>query len=155
MATTNATFVLYDKAIGKICDGSIDLDAASALGVILLTSAYTPDAALHDFVDDVAANEVSTTNTGYARFTLLSPTWTETAAGVWTYDSADPSWTAGTANLTAHYFVLYHTIPATNATRQLVGYGLLDNTPASVTTTNTNVLKYVVPASGWFNFTKV
>ena len=64
---------------------------------ILLDTAYVPDVA-HDFVDDVAANEVS--GTGYAsgfagsgRKTVASKDVIFDGTGVPAFDAADPTWT--------------------------------------------------------------
>ena len=64
---------------------------------ILLDTAYVPDQA-HDFVNDVAANEIS--GTGYAagfggsgRKTVASKAIVFDADGVPSFDAADPTWT--------------------------------------------------------------
>lgn len=81
-------------------------------------------------------NEVGTTNTGYtaggaaAAFTVSLVT-TDDATVTFT---TNPSWTAGSANLTARFAVLYE------VSGDVVAYCLLDSTPADVTTTSGQTL---------------
>lgn len=58
----------------------------------LLTSAYTPNLAAHDFFDDVVANEISGTGYTAGGVALASKTITETAANSWAV-----AWAASTA----------------------------------------------------------
>lgn len=152
MAVTTGSLILYDKAIGKFLDGSIDIDTDD-IKIALCTSLYTPDAAAHDYENDLT-NEVAG-GTGYARVTLASVTWSETSAGVFTFDSADPQFTASGGTITARYFVLLDTTPGTTGTNPLIGYGLLDTTPADVVIADTNTLDVYVNTAGWFTVSKV
>lgn len=143
MATTTGTFVWYNKGKKNLGD-TIDI-GSDAFAVLLTTSTYTP-AQTHEFVSDIT-NEV--TGNGYSRKVLSSVTWTE-ADGTVTFDSDDPVWTASGGSIVARYWILFDNTPATDAGKQLLAYGLLDDTPADVTTTDGNTLTYNVPASGWF-----
>lgn len=145
MGTTTGTFNFYDSFKEYLGDGTIDLDG-DTFKVLLTSSAYTPNAGTHTTLTDIT-NELS--GNGYARQTLTSVTWTE-ASGTVTFDSADPQWTASGGSIVARYWVLYDDTP-TSPADPLIAYGLLDNTPADVTTTDGNTLTASVNASGWFD----
>jgi len=79
-------------------------------------------------------NEVGTTNTGY---TAGGASVTLNTSGTTTLlirQSAAVQWTAGSANLTARFAVVYE------VSGRVLGYCLLDSTPADVTATNGNTL---------------
>jgi len=149
MSTTPATFVWYNKGKGKVVGGTIDLDAPD-LRVLLTTSAYTPDAANHDYVSDIT-HEVAG-GTGYARYALVAEAKSEPTAGTWMLDSDDPTWTASGGSIVARYWVLYSFDGAGDASSELIAYGLLNSADLDVTTTTGNVLTYNVPATGWFRW---
>lgn len=139
------TFTLYNSVAELIADGTIDLDTHT-FKVQLHTSSYTPNAG-HDELADLT-NEVSNAN-GYTTggVTLAGITWSQTG-GVATFDSDPAQWTASGAGIVARYAVLIDT-DATND--KLIGYMLLDATPADVTTTAGNTLTITPHASqGWF-----
>ncbi|RUP36252.1 MAG: hypothetical protein EKK60_15495 [Gordonia sp. (in: high G+C Gram-positive bacteria)] len=142
------TFTLYDSVAELIADGTIDLDG-DTFKLALLTSSYTPNAAHDEYAD--LTNELSTAN-GYTSggATLGSVTWNR-SSGVATFDSADVVWTASSSGITARYAVLYDD---TSSGKKLIGYMLLDSTPANVTATAGNTLT-VAPHStqGWFQLT--
>jgi len=147
MATTTGTNNLYDLVKEKLMDGTIDLDN-DTFQVLLTTSAYTPNQATHDFVDDIT-NEV--TGNGYARQTLTSVQWVTSggANGQMKFDAANPVWTASGGSIVARYWVLFKNT-GSDATSPLMAYGLLDDTPADVTTTDGNTLTLNVNANGFF-----
>lgn len=142
------TFTIYDSVAELIADGTIDLDN-DTFALQLHTSSYTPSAA-HDELADLT-NEVSNAN-GYTTggITLTGVTWNR-SSGVATFDSNDVVWTATSSGITARYAVLVD-LTATND--KLIGYMLLDATPANVTATAGNTLT-VSPHStqGWFQLT--
>lgn len=141
-------FTLYNSVAELIADGTIDLDTHTFKG-ILCTSSYTPNGA-HDELADIT-NQLSTAN-GYTAGgqTLTSVTWNR-SSGVATFDSADLVWTASGGSLTARYLIIYDD---TASGKPLVGYMLLDNTPANVTVTDGNTLTVGPHASnGWFQIT--
>jgi len=148
MATTVGTLNIYDQFKKNLANGVIDIDDDS-FAVLLTTSSYAPNQSTHEFVDDVT-NEVS--GNGYARKVLGSVVWTTSggANGQMKFDAADPVWTASGGSITCRYWVLFDDTPATDAVKPLIAYGLLDDTPADVVTTDTNTLTLVVNAGGFF-----
>lgn len=109
----------------------------------LTTSSYTPSASGHSLLADIT-NEVS--GSGYSRQTLGSVTSSQ-SGGTYTFDFANPSWTASGGSIVARYWFIFDD---TLASDPLVAYGLLDNTPGDVTTTDGNTLTFQVNASGLF-----
>lgn len=150
MATTTGTFNWYNKGKGKIVGGTVDFDTID-LRIALTTSTYTPDAAAHDYLDDIT-NEVAG-GTGYARYALVNDAKSEPTAGTWMLDSDDPTWTASGGSIVARYWILYSHDGAGDASSELIAYGLLNSAAADVTTTDGNVLTINVPATGWFRWT--
>ncbi len=147
MASTTGTYNFYDNVFNDVGKALVDLDG-DAFQVLLTTSTYTPNAATHTVVSDIT-NEVS--GNGYARQTLASVTYTEVGPnGTMKFDSNDPVWTASGGSIVARYWVLFSNANGSDATRELVAYGLIDNTPADVTTTDGNTLTINVNANGWF-----
>lgn len=111
---------LYGSFIAKALNKEIDLDT-DTIKVALLTSAYTPNQDVHDYFDDVVANEV--TGTGYTAggATLTGKTVSYNAStNETTFDADDV--VLGSSTITARYAVVYDASPATNATRPLIGY---------------------------------
>src|SRR5688572_3332752 len=71
------------------------LESETAVKVMLITDAETPDFSADNFRDDVDANEVS--GTGYtAGGSTLTSTELTVASGIVTWDAADLSWTTST-----------------------------------------------------------
>lgn len=148
MPTTTGTFVWYNKG-KKNLFGDVDLETSLDLRFLLTTSTYTPSATTHEFVSDIT-NEVS--GNGYARVAVTSEGWTEPVAGTWRLDFDNPTWTASGGSIVAHYWVA-HIYNASDAAAPLLAYGLLDVTPADVTTTDGNTLTANINASGFFEVT--
>ena len=138
-----ATLTFYNSFKETIADGTIDLDTHT-FKVMLTTSSYTPSAA-HTTTTDIT-NEVSSTNTGYTTggAALTSVTWGQTG-GTATFDADNVVWTAGSANLTARYAVVYDDTATNN---DLVCYITLDS--SDVTATNGNTFTIAWNASGIF-----
>lgn len=107
---------------------------------LLVTDTYTPDFTVHDFRDDVT-NEV--TGTGYtAGGNTITITEITLAAGLLTFDHADPSWPSSTiTNAMAH---IQYTNVGTAATDQLV---LLLDFVTAVSTSN-GTLTVAISGSG-------
>jgi len=147
MATTTGTLVTFNSFHRDRQNGTMDMDT-DIFHVQLHTNTWVPSVTL-DFVRADLTDELPTAG-GYtaAGQLLASVTLTEPVAGTWRFDSADPLWTA-TATLTARYYVVYDNTPAAPLD-PLCFYGLLDDTPADVVTTNTNTLTIQVNASGYY-----
>lgn len=110
----------YGSAFLAAFNKEIDFNT-DTIKVMLLGAGYTPDQDVHNYLDDVVANEV--TGTGYTAggATLANATLTYTGAtNVFKLDGDDVSWAAST--ISARYAVIYDSTPATNATRPLIAY---------------------------------
>jgi hypothetical protein len=79
-------------------------------------------------------SEVGTVSTGYATGGIAVTLVNAGTTSVALYFSSNPVWTAGTANLTAHWAVLY------KVGGDVVAFCLLDAGGADVTVTSTNTL---------------
>lgn len=141
-----ASITLYQSVSEYIADGTIDLDT-DTFKVTLHTSSYTPNAASHTVYADLT-NELSTAN-GYTNggATLGSVTWNR-SGGTATLDAADTQWTASGAGITARYAVIRKDGTANAIASPLIGYILLDTTPADVSVTAGNTLTLQWNASG-------
>jgi|AACY02.2.fsa_nt_gi hypothetical protein len=149
MATTSGTFNFYDSFVEKVADGTIDMDDATAgyFKVALTTSSYTPSASTHTVIGDIT-NEVS--GNGYARASVGNISFTE-SGGTATFDGDDATFTASGGSIVARYWVLF----ADGATGDpLIAYGLLDDTPGDVTTTDGNTLTVEWSGSGILTLAK-
>ena len=113
--------------------------------VLLTTSSYTPSQSTHTVLADIA-NELS--GNGYARQTLGSVSSSQ-SAGTYTFDFADPVFTASGGSLVARYWAIFDDTVGT-PTKPLVCYGLIDSTPANVTVTDGNTLTFNVNAAGLY-----
>ncbi len=145
MATTTAELIVYDSYKRDLQNGTIDTDT-DVWKMGLSTSTYTPNKATHEILTSIT-NEVS--GNGYARQTLASVTLTEPVAGTWQFDSADAVFTASGGSIVARYYWIYDDTP-TSPADPLFCYGALDDTPADVTTTDTNTLTVQVNANGYY-----
>lgn len=137
MATGTINF--YSKFKARLLNKEIDFDSDTFL-IALLQSDYTPGAdhsATTQLTNEVAAG-------GYGRATLGSLAIAATGSAV-TFDAADVVWTASGAAFTAHYWVLIDDTPTGDC---LVAYGLIDNSPASVTVSDGNTLTLQWNANG-------
>ena len=140
-------WVVYDEFKQTMAAGPVDLDADTFK--VVLTSSTNNVTTVSPEVYANLTGELSTAF-GYTAggATLGSVTWTENAGTV-TFDFADPSWTASGGSIVARFAVVYDDT-ASSPADPLVGYSLLDNTPADVTTTTGNTLTLVINSSGMF-----
>jgi hypothetical protein len=121
MATT---FNLYDEWREIVADPTRASAISGTLKLAIVTASYTPDQALHDFWDDVSANEVSGTGYTAGGNSCASPTWTDGGAGgTLTFDASDPAtWSQNAAGFsTGRRAILYYDT-GTGSTSRLVGY---------------------------------
>lgn len=148
MATTTGSLVVYDSYKRELQNKNVEVDADVFI-MGLTTTTYVPNAATHEALADIT-NEV--VGNGYVRQTLTGVTLTEPVGGTWRFDSVDPVFTAAGGSIVAHYWFLFNDT-ATTPLDMLCFYGFLDNTPADVTTTDTNTLTVQVNASGYTELT--
>ena len=141
MATTTGTIVLYQSWLDYLCEAANMSSDTVTCG--LTTSTYTPAASTHALLSDIT-NEVS--GNGYARDDLASISSSQTS-GTYTYDNENAVFTADSGSIVARYWFLFDN---TVTNDPLMFYGLLDDTPADVTTTDTNTLTVTWNASGIF-----
>lgn len=140
------TFTLYNGVAEWIADGTIDLDN-DTFNITLHSSAYTP-LATHDVYADLSGE--LTTAAGYTNggAALTGVTWTR-SGGTAKFDSNDQVWTAPQGqSLTARYAVVRDV-----TANKLIGYMLLDTTPADVTATGGTLTVGPHASNGWFQLT--
>lgn len=145
MATTTGSINVYDSFKRDLQNGTIDVDNDTFI-CGLSTSTYTPAKSTHETLTDIT-NEVS--GNGYSRQTLAGVALTEPVAGTWQFDSNDPVFTASGGSIVARYWWVFDDTP-TSPVDPLCFYGELDDTPADVTTTDTNTLTLQVNANGFY-----
>ena len=149
---STGTFQLFDSALLKIHDGTINL-ATDDFYCALTTSAQTITKGTTPFDDAVYADltdELPTANGYTAGGVLMTGIALTQTAGVFKLDCDDISWTAAGGSLTSKYFVIYSDT-ATN--KDLLGFGLLNSTGADVTVVSTEPLTITIAANGLFTTT--
>jgi hypothetical protein len=122
--------------------GSVDLDT-DTIKLILITSSYTPDQALHDFRDDLGANE-ATGGSGYPAggFTLASKTLAATSLTL-NWDAADISQAITGGPFAFRYGVYYKARGGASSADEIIGYvdfGAQSVTDATINISQTNQL---------------
>lgn len=138
--------VFYDSFREYMADGTIDLDGDTFKAILVLSS-YTPSVSGHSTYADIT-NEHANGNGYTTGGVTVAATWVE-SSGIVTFDIADPSWTASGGNLVARYCVIYDDTPSSPA-NPLVGYYLMDNSPADVTQVDGGTLTVQIPSGGLF-----
>jgi hypothetical protein len=141
------TFTLYGAAKEGIAKATIDLDGET-IRAMLLTSAYTPNTSTHALTSDLVG-ELATANGYTAGGAALTGVTVTRSGGTVTFDANDVAWTASGGSLVARYLVLY----ADGGTDRLIGYVLLDDTPANVIINAGTTLTIQWSASGIFTIT--
>lgn len=119
------TFNLYDTFRKKQASGNGAVNLTSlTVKAMVVTGTYAVDQNLHDFRDDLGANEVS--GTGYAAGgnTLANPVVTLAAGGTVTVDFDDPAtWTQNAAGFSnGRRFVIYIARGGLSSADELIGY---------------------------------
>ncbi len=139
-------WLIYNGFKEFMGDGTIDMDNDTFQCCLFLSTSNA--ATLTTDVYASLTNEVATAN-GYTQggTPLLSVTWVRSTVTT-TFDSANPAWTASGGSITARFSVIFDTTPAATPTDPNVCYSLLDNAPADVTVTDTNILTIEMNASG-------
>lgn len=147
MAATGALYpMVFDSAFQK----KIDLDTDTIKAVLMASYTY---AATHQYMSDVLAAGTQATGTGYTAGgqTLTGVSWSR-SGNVYTFDCADPVWSATGGSLSAAYLVIVDTTPGTDATNPVIGYVNLDGAGGTVTATDAS-FTVTVNASGLLRFT--
>lgn len=112
------TALLYGNSQLQLANKEVDwLD--DDIRVALVGAGYTPNQDIHDYWNDVIANEI--TGSGYTAngIALTSKTAVYTGGtNTTTFDAADVSWPSST--ITARYAVIYNRTPSTDGTRPLI-----------------------------------
>ena len=129
-------------------DGTVNL-SSDVFKAILLTSASNCETLTFDEYGDLTG-ELTTANGYTVGGFPVAVTWTE-AAGVVTFDSADPTWNAAGGSITARFCVLYDDTPTPTPLDPIVCYSLLDDTPADVTATTGNTFAVNVDNNGVYD----
>lgn len=124
------TWTFTNGARTKILDGTFA--SGSSWKVALFTSTSNLTTASTTFAG--CTNEVGTTNTGYtAGGEAITAALAGTTSVTWSF-SSNPSWTAGSANLTAKWAAIY------KVAGDVLCFCTLDSGGADVTATNGNTL---------------
>lgn len=138
-------FVLYSE--GKIGIGNDTVQLSThTFKAALFTSSYTPSISHTDY--STLTGEVSTGN-GYTTGGITLTNVAITAQGTGFKFSSDPiAVTASGGDITGiRYLVIYD---STASGKTLIGYSLLDNTPANITVSNGTTRNIAPAATGWF-----
>lgn len=123
----------YNALLKYLADGTVDLDT-DTIKVALVSSAYTFSAA-HTVWADASAAEI--TGIGYTAGGVALANKTLTlGSGILTFDADDAVWSAST--LVARRAVVYKEGTANGLTNPLLFSCLMDNTPADVSSTNSD-----------------
>lgn len=120
------TFNLYDKFREGNFDGNaINFETPGGNGIkcAVVTGSYTVDQNLHDFWDDVSANEVSGTGYTAGGNAMSTGTATVDGSGNVTVDIADPAtWSQNGAGFSNGRRAIVYLDTGTASTSRLVGY---------------------------------
>jgi len=141
-------WVLYDNMILlQHNGGAIDFDT-DTINCMLVTSAYTPNKATHDYRDDLGATEVS--GSGYsAGGAALAAKSVALSTAVVTFDAGDVTWSQDAGGFAdAKYAVLYKSTAST-ATDGLIAYADIGSSKGNVS----GDLTLEMSASGIFTAT--
>ncbi len=142
--------VVYDDFKNYVADGTVDMDGDTFKMGLYLSTSNAGTRGVGTGIKADLTNEHAAAN-GYTAGgqTLASVTYTEPVAGTWMFDCADfaPYDSASGGSIIARFSVTYDDTPSSPAD-PLVGFVLMDNSPADITVTDTNDLNYTINASG-------
>lgn len=139
MATTTGTLIWYDNAVLKGLQAVINFNDTSAdgFGILLTNNTHVP-AVTDDFISPDIDNEQ--TGAGFARVSLANVTIAQTG-GVVDFDCDNVVFTNSSGgDKTVRYWHMYYDDSAADTARELICYGLIDNTPADVVVSDGNTL---------------
>jgi hypothetical protein len=146
-----SALTLFNAFKAELGNGTFDMDGNSFV-VTLHTSAFTPALTMVASAD--LTNEVANGN-GYTTggVALTSPTYNQTSGTAAFKTGNNPSWTGSGAGFVARYYVLRANGTLNGIVNPLIGYELLDSTPADVSFAAGNTVTLVQNAAGWFTNT--
>lgn len=142
-------FTLYESAIRDFFNGTRDWDTDTHY-MILVDSTYTPNIATHTSYSDVSAHE--NTDPDYVRQDVASATVT-IVGGEIINDAADVDFGTNLTITTRYAVILVGDEAGPLAGDPLVGYMLLDNTPADLAISGTGLI-IQWPSTGVFKVTQ-
>jgi len=118
------TLHLYDQWRDFVADPTRAAAVAGTLKMAIVKATYTVDQNLHDFFDDIGANEVSGTGYTPGGNACASPTWTgPDGAGILTFDAGDPAtWTQNGAGFSNGRRAILYYDTGVSTTSRLVGF---------------------------------
>jgi hypothetical protein len=142
---------LYDLTKYRVGNLTLDLSATTNFNLALFASTSncnTLSVGTNLYGD--LTNELTTAN-GYTAggVALTGVTWTN-AAGVETWTTSSPVFTAAGGSIAARFAVIYKNATVNAIVKPLVCVCLLDTTPADVTATSGNTLTISMSGSGIF-----
>jgi len=146
MAVLAGSFEWYFSAIHYLWTGRIDTDT-DTFKMGLSSVSYVPSKTTHSLLSHITG-ELS--GNGYARQTLTGAAVTPNAspfAALQKLDFNNPVFSAVGGSLVARWWWIYDDTPS-SPLDPLFCYGLLDATPADVTTLDGNVLTFDINALG-------
>jgi hypothetical protein len=150
--TANA-WIAYDSFREWIGDGAIDMDGHEFKMALFLSTSNCATVTHDEYgdLDNEHANGNGYTTGGEACTGTISAAnqWLRTGTSV-KFDCDDVVWTAGAASIKARFAVIYDD---THATKALICYSLLDNSPADVEATAGNTFTVGIHADGVFTLT--
>jgi len=123
--------ILYDVFSQQLGREGHSLNAGDVIKFALMDSGYTPNKVTDVTFSVIDADELATANGYTAGGLTIATTWITTAS-ILTFDTVDPVWNATGAGITCRWAVGYNSSCA-GGINDLIGYILLDNTPADVT----------------------
>ena len=143
---TASALTFFQDGLKFLVDGTLDLDG-NTLKLALFSSSLTPAVNTQNKLADLTG-QLATAN-GYTSggVTLTTVTLTRTGGTV-KMTADDVVWTASGGSITARYAVLYALGTLNSIVNPLLGYILLDTTPADVTATDGNTFTVHWSASG-------
>ena len=134
---------VYPKALELLNAGTLAW-TSDTIRILLVSNSATYNRA-HDFVNDIAANELS--GGSYARQTLGTKTSADNGTDKWVFDAGDPTFTAVAASQTVGAAIVYKFI-TDDASSPLLAF--LDGVDIS---TNGGDVTVTFAATGVFHIT--
>lgn len=145
-------WVVHDKAIEYMGDGTIDLDGDSFIAILCLSTSNIATTSVNAY--STVTNEVASAF-GYTQGTkaITTPTWTE-SSGTVTFNCDNISWTASGGSITARFGGIYDDTVTSPVADPVLCHSLLNNTPADETATDGNNFDINIDASGVFSVSR-